>query len=95
VLHPAANENASRTFPLRNTELSGACSQAAPDRLPAILSFEELKQLSEPNSLTGSLAEKAERILTTPFIRYRSRVDALPVAPAFIIRSGIRYTQVL
>ena len=42
--------------------------RAAPDRLPAVLSFEELKQLSEPDSFTGSLAEKAERILNTPFI---------------------------
>ena len=43
-------------------------SELQPDRSPAVLSFEELKQLSEPDSFAGSLAEKAERILNTPFI---------------------------
>jgi endonuclease/exonuclease/phosphatase family metal-dependent hydrolase len=53
--------------------------QVAPDRLPAVLSFEELKQLSEPNSFTGSVAEKAERILNTPFIS--NAAERLGVTP--------------
>ena len=54
--------------------------RVVPDRSPALLSFEELKQLSGPDSFSGSLAEKVERVLNTPFIsNAAARLGAKPI----------------